>query len=182
MNDNIKIYLICGKARTGKNTVGSFIKAELEKTDHKVCEIQIMRTLKGYLKDYFNWNGKEETKPRELLQRMGTELIRGEMNMPLFHIDRLTEDIKVLSNFYDVFIVDDIRLKNEIMEIRKRFKNVKVILVEKENIDNGLTFEQQNHSTERDLEDFSDYDCKIINSDDIKLLHDEVSKLILGGI
>ena len=41
-----------------------------------------MRPLKEYLKDYFGWDGSEETKPREALQQMGTELIREEMHKP----------------------------------------------------------------------------------------------------
>ena len=163
--NNIKIYLICGKARTGKNTIAKLIKSKLEQANHKVCEIQIMRTLKGYLKDYFGWDGKEETKPRTLLQQMGTELIRIDMNMPNFHIDRLTDDIKILSNYYDTFIVDDIRLKVEIEELKKRFSNVVVIVVNKENnINYDLKDDEKNHITENDLNDFDKYDYKIENN------------------
>lgn len=93
MNDK-KIYLISGKARTGKGTVSKIIKEEYEKRNLKVCEIQIMRTLKGYLKDYFGWDGLEDTKPRKMLQELGTDIIREKMNMPNFHIDHLTDDIK----------------------------------------------------------------------------------------
>ena len=76
MIDDIKVYLICGKARSGKDTIAAILKEKLENNNYKVCTIQIMRTLKGYLKDYFDWDGSEENKPRTLLQTMGTELIR----------------------------------------------------------------------------------------------------------
>lgn len=178
MNE-IKIYLICGKARTGKNTIAKMIKEKL--SNHKVCEIQIMRTLKGYLKDYFGWDGRDETKPRTLLQQMGTELIRQEMNMPNFHIDRLTDDIKVLSNYFDTFIVDDIRLKEEIKEIKNRFNNVVVIYVNKENNENyNLTESEKNHITENDLLDFDSYDYKIEN-DNINNLEETIDNIIKGG-
>ena len=42
MNEDIKIFLICGKARTGKNTVGSILKEKIELSGNKVCEIQII--------------------------------------------------------------------------------------------------------------------------------------------
>lgn len=180
MSNNIKVYLICGKARTGKNTIAKLIREKLEKEGHKVCEIQIMRTVKSYVKDYFNWDGRDETKPRKLLQEMGTELIRQQMNMPNFHLDRLTDDIKVLSNFFDTFIVDDIRLKEEINTIKERFSDTTVILVEKNNIINNLTEEEQKHSTENDLNDFYDYDCKI-NNDNYELLDSEIDSVLFGG-
>ena len=82
-----------------------------------------MKTLKGYLKDYFGWDGLEDTKPRKMLQELGTDIIREKMNMPNFHIDHLTDDIKVLSNFFDIFIVNDIRLPEEIEILKSRFQN-----------------------------------------------------------
>ena len=180
MNEDIKIFLICGKARTGKNTVGSILKEKLELSGNKVCEIQLMRTVKGYLKDYFGWDGADNTKPRTMLQQMGTELIKEKMNMPLFHINRLTDDIKVLSNYFDTFIVDDIRLKNEINEIKNRFNNVTVILVEKTNYDSDLTDIQKSHVTENDLNDYNEYDYKIVN-DDLDELAKQVNNTIGVG-
>ena len=181
MLDNIKVYLICGKARSGKDTAAEILKEKLEEKNYKVCTIQIMRTLKGYLKDYFNWDGREETKPRTLLQQMGTELIREKLNMPNFHIDRLTEDIKVLSNYFNVFIVDDIRLVQEIEEIKKRFTNVTSIGVEKENYISPLEESQERHITEHDLDNYDDYDYKIINrtKEDLEL---EVNKIVMEVI
>ena len=181
MLDNIKVYLICGKARSGKDTAAEILKEKLEAKNYKVCTIQIMRTLKGYLKDYFDWDGREETKPRTLLQQMGTELIREKLNMPNFHIDRLTEDIKVLSNYFNVFIVDDIRLVQEIEEIKKRFTNVTSIGVEKENYISPLEESQERHITEHDLDNYDDYDYKIINrtKEDLEL---EVNKIVMEVI
>ena len=181
MLDNIKVYLICGKARSGKDTAAEILKEKLEKNNYKVCTIQIMRTLKGYLKDYFGWDGTEETKPRTLLQQMGTELIREELNMPNFHIDRLTEDIKILSNYFNVFIVDDIRLVNEIEEIKRRFNNVTSIGVEKENYVSPLEESQERHITEHDLDNYDNYDYKIINRTREDLEH-EVEKIIMEVI
>lgn len=181
MNDKI-IYLISGRARNGKGTVSDIIKKQYEQRNLKVCEIQIMRTLKGYLKDYFGWDGKEETKPRKMLQQIGTDIIRDEMNLPYFHIDRLTEDIKVLSNFFDVFIVNDIRLPLEIETIRKRFKKVISINVTRPNYISHLETSEQVHITELALNDYKNFDYEIVNSsleqltsDIIKIVDSEVN-------
>ena len=182
MNDK-KIYLISGKARTGKGTVSKIIKEEYEKRNLKVCEIQIMKTLKGYLKDYFGWDGLEDTKPRKMLQELGTDIIREKMNMPNFHIDHLTDDIKVLSNFFDIFIVNDIRLPEEIEILKSRFQHVVSIHVVRDNYVSPLNGSEQTHITELALDHYKNFDYKIVNSsltelksDIIKIVDSEVNK------
>ena len=181
--DNKIIYLISGRARNGKGTLSKILKEEYEKRKYRVCEIQIMRTLKGYLKDYFNWDGSEETKPRKMLQQIGTDIIRDEMNLPYFHIDRLTEDIKVLSNFFDVFIVNDIRLPQEIEILKSRFKDVVSINVTRKDYTSSLNPSEQNHITELALDNYENFDYDIVNSsltgltsDIIKIVDSEVNK------
>lgn len=183
MKNSIKIYLISGRARNGKGTVSKLLKEEYEKRKFKVCEIQIMRTLKGYLKDYFGWNGKEETKPRKMLQQIGTEIIREKMNKPYFHIDRLTGDIEVLANFFDIFIVNDIRLPLEIETIKMRFPNVVSMHVTREGYVSPLEVSEQVHITELALNDYKKFDYEIVNTslsgltnDIIKIVDSEVNK------
>lgn len=172
------IYLIAGRARSGKNTFKDFVKEELEKRGHKVCDIEIMRTLKGYAKDYFGWDGKEETKPRDFLQQIGTELIREKMNRPLFHINHLIEDIEVLSNFYDDFIVDDIRFPLEIEKIKEYFPNTISISITRDDYsEDGLTDNQKRHITETALNDYDKYDVKIVNMT-LPKLEEEAEKLV----
>ncbi len=158
------IYLLAGQARSGKNTFASYLREELELRGHIVCQIELMRTLKGYCRDYFGWDGKDETKPRELLQRLGTEIIREKMNQPLFHIERLLGDISVLSYFYDTFIVDDVRFPLEIEEIRKVADCV-AIHITRENLEkwSDLTSEESKHITETALLGYEDYDYEVYN-------------------
>lgn len=175
------IYLIAGRGRSGKNTFASYIKEHLEKRGKKVCQIELMRTLKGYCKDYFGWDGKEETKPRDLLQQFGTEIIREKMNRPLFHIHRLTEDIEILSHFYDDFIVDDIRFPLEIEKIKEAFPNEKVIAISiaRNSLEqNEMTEEQKQHITETALDGFDKYDQKIDNNDSLEELYKKAEQLV----
>lgn len=177
MESNILIFLISGRARNGKGTVSKLLKEKLEKKNLKVCEIQVMRTLKGYLKDYFGWDGKEETKPRKMLQEIGTDIIREKMNKEFFHIDRLTEDIEVLSNFFDVFIVNDIRLPLEIEKIKERFADVISINVTRENYISPLEVSEQVHITELALNDYKKFDYEIVNYS-LTGLEDDIIKII----
>lgn len=171
------IYLISGRARNGKGTVSNLLKEEYEKQNLRVCEIQVMRTLKGYLKDYFGWDGKEETKPRKMLQEIGTDIIRNEMNKPFFHINRLIEDIEVLSKFFDVFIVNDIRLPLEIETIKEKFPNAVSINVTRPGYVSPLKISEQVHITELALNDYKNFDYEIINSE-INKLKDDIIKII----
>lgn len=177
MENNIIIFLISGRARNGKGTVSKLLKDKLEENGLSVCEIQMMRTLKGYLKDYFNWDGKEETKPRKMLQQIGTDIIREKMNKPYFHIDRLTGDIEVLSNFFQVFIVNDIRLPIEIETIKERFNKVISINVTRKDYVSPLEVSEQVHITELALNDYKNFDYEIINSS-LDGLKDDIIKIV----
>lgn len=177
MGNNINLILISGRARNGKGLVSSIIKEELEKRGNKVCEIQVMRTLKGYLKDYFDWDGKEETKPRKQLQQIGTEIIREKMNKPFFHINRLVEDIEVLGNFYNYFIVNDIRLPLEIETLKEKFPNSISINVTRIGYVSPLEVSEQVHITELALNDYKKFDYEIINSS-IEVLKNDIIDII----
>ena len=69
----------------------------------------------------------ETNKPRSLMQDFGQNLLR-KIN-PNFLIDRLLEDIEVFSYFYDIIIITDARMKDEIIIPKKRYNNVKTIRV-----------------------------------------------------
>lgn len=172
------IYLVAGRARSGKDTLTGYMKEELEKRGRKVCNIEVMRTLKGYCKDYFGWDGKEETKPRDLLQQLGTELIREKMNKPFFHINRLIEDIEVLSEFFDDFIVSDIRFPLEIEKIKEHFPKTIAISIERDiNPQDNLTEKQKLHATETALNGYDKYD-RIIQNTTLEELQKKAEQLI----
>jgi len=179
-NDNmkdIKVYLLCGKAKSGKGTASTIMKEYLESKGNSVCEIQITRTIKGYIKDYFGWDGREETKPRKLLQDLGNNIRN---KNPNFHIDRLEEDINVLSDKFNVFIINDIRFPFEISEIKKRFNDVVSIGIVMDNYVSPLSALEAADVTEHALDDYHGYDYKIINKS-IDTLKQDIIKIIEGG-
>lgn len=157
-NKNPKIFILSGKAKSGKNMVADFIEEYY--SDKKCIQLSYAYYLKQYIKKITNWDGKEENKPRDLLQSLGIDLIK-KINQKLL-IRRVMEDIKVYSYFYDVIIVTDARLKEEVEEPKNIF-NCITIRINKN--DNNLTDKQRKHITETDLDNYQKFDYIIENKD-----------------
>ncbi len=168
----MKIIMICGKARSGKDTLTDYLIPGLE--GEKVCRIQISQYIKYYAMRYFGWDGLEESKPRDLLNKLGTEIIRNKID-PEFHINRLLQDIEVLSYFFDTFIVNDVRFPIEIEKVKEKFDNVTTIKVFRES--DELTESQKKEISETALDDYTDFDFIVDNSgslEDLELKANEI--------
>lgn len=167
------IFIICGKARTGKNTVAKII------TDYYKNSITFSYT--KYLKEYAlmisDWDGSEDRKPRELLQTLGTEIIKNKIDNKLL-IRRTIEDIKVLSNFKDVIVISGARRKDEIDDIKNTFNNVIAIKVYKNKISDKLTLNQNKHITEIDLDDYNNFDYEVCNDSTIESLQSKIYDIL----
>lgn len=161
---NPKIFLMCGKAKHGKDTFSSYLKAVYEKKGKKVIITQLSKYIKYYAREITGWNLTEEDKPRELLQQLGTSLIRQKLNKDNLFIDRMIDDIEIFSYFYDVIIISDVRLEKEINDLRKAYPNLICVKIFRPNFDNGLTDEQKNHLTEIGLDNYNGFDVKIENT------------------
>ncbi|MBR1376316.1 MAG: hypothetical protein IJ565_00675 [Bacilli bacterium] len=170
---NIKIYIISGKAHSGKDTIAKYI---INKLNHKkVITLTYASYLKMYAANILGWDGSEDTKPRDFLQNIGVELIKNQID-DKFLINRIIEDIKVYSYFYDVVIIGDARFPDEIENIKSNFNNVTVIRIDRDN--NNLTNEQKNHSTEVSLDNYNGYDYVVDNSKDLDSLYKELDKIL----
>ena len=178
----MKIFLVSGASRHGKDTIGNFICDYCKENNIKVCRTQIAKYLKMYVKDYFGWDGSEETKPRTLLQELGTDVIRGKLNKPYFFANRTVEDLDILSHFFDVAVVTDIRVPLEIESIKEHFDDVVVIKVERINYETGMTKEQQQHKIENAMNDYHDYNYILINDTLDKLQKDVIEVLKKEGV
>ena len=161
---NPKIYIMCGKAKHGKDTFSAYLRDVYKNNGKEIIVTQLSKYIKYYAREMTGWDLSEETKPRELLQQLGTGVIREYLNKEDLFINRMIEDIDVFSCFYDAIIISDVRLKKEINDLRKAFPDLVCVNVFRPNFDNGLTEEQKNHRTEIDLDDFEDFDEKIVNT------------------
>lgn len=171
------IYLLAGKARSGKDTIMTMIKQYYETQNKAVVQLGYADYIKDYAMKITNWDGKDETKPRELLQIIGTDIIRNQIDKDFF-IKRICEDITVYKYFFDVIIISGARFPNEIDIPKKLFKEVKAINVERPNFTNELTEKEKRHITEHGLESYNNYDYTIINDGDLEKLKTSVKQMI----
>jgi len=160
---NPKIYLLSGKARHGKDTAAGFLKKFYEEDGKKVIFSRAGKYIRFYAMEMTDWNGSEETKPRELLQTLGTDVIREKLGKAEMFIERQLDDIEIYSYFYDAIIVPDIRLPREIERVKERFGNVVTIKINRINFETELTGSQQKHKTETAMDNYTDYDYVVTN-------------------
>lgn len=174
----MKIFVIGGRAKTGKNTFGDFLKEELKDYGYRPCIMHITEPLYSYARTYFDWDGREEDKPREFLQKMGIEIIRDKLGKKEFLINRLEEDIEILSNFFDCFIITDARMIHEFESLKDKYNDVVTIKLERKNYDNCLTEEEARHITEQEIDNYKDFDYVIENHslEDLRLAALEIIK------
>lgn len=166
----MKIYVIGGKAKCGKNTFGEYLKEQLKDYGYKPCVMHITEPLYEYAKNYFQYDPQKDAKPREFLQQMGTEIIKEKMGKKDFLLNRLYEDIEILSNFFDTFIITDARLIHEFESIKNKYNDVITIKIERYDYDNLLTEAEANHITEKEIDMYNNFDYTVKNKklDDLK--------------
>ena len=159
----MKIYIIGGKAKCGKNTFGEYLREQLKDYGYKPCVMHITQPLYEYAKNYFDWSGNENDKPREFLQKMGFEIIREKLGKKDFLLNRLYEDIEILSNFFDTFIITDARLIEEFEKIELKYDDVVSIKLIRNNYNDQLTDEERQHVTENQIDNYQNFDYIIEN-------------------
>ena len=173
----MKIFLVAGKSGSGKGEVAKIIESYYLSIGKKTIITSFSKYIKTYAKEIIKWDGKEP-KPRKFLQDLGVT-IRENMDMPLFFVNRMIEDIRVYNMYFDTVIIDDVRLPIEIDELKKTFKEVYAIYVVNQFAPSKLTIEEQMHITETALENYSNFDMTIVN-DNIEILDDRVINYVKG--
>jgi len=173
----MKIFIIGGCARSGKSTFGNLLKEELKDYGYKPCVMQITNPLYSYAENYFDYDPNRDPKPREFLQKMGIEIIKEKLGKKDFLLNRLYEDIEILSNFFDVFIITDARLINEFLSIKAKYDDVVSIKLIRKDYDDKLSEEEKNHITEKEISMYNDFDY-IIENTGLDNLKEEAMEII----
>ena len=172
----MKIFLIGGKANSGKDSTADYItKYYREKKHLDVVNIQIAYYIKMYAKQIAKWDGDNETKPRQLLQDLGTELIRKQID-EYFFIKRILQDIDVYSRYFDVITISDGRLPEEFRGIKKAYPETISLHVTRPGYVSHLTKDQKAHLTETLVDDI-EYDFDIVNDGTLEDLEKKAVKL-----
>lgn len=170
------IFIIGGRLRVGKDTVAGIISHFFNSINKKSIKLQYSSKLKEYVKNISGWDGSEESKPRELLQFLGTE-IRNKVDELLF-INNIINDIKVYSHFYDVIIISDARVVKELEIPKNFFDKVYTINVTRDVSGLNLSEKEKNHKLERELDNYNRFDFIVENSGTIDELKEKVTKVL----
>ena len=180
--EEAKIIILSGKARSGKDTSMQIIKKKYESLGKKVICLFYASYIKEYAKRISDWDGNDETKPRTLLQVLGTDIIRNTIDNKFF-INRTIEDIKVYSKFFDVIIIGDARFPEEIEDIKKVFSNVVSVHITRKDM-NILSYPviyqaqiQAPREEVFDLDNYKEYDYVINNDGSIEELESKLNEI-----
>ena len=173
-NENMLIFCIGGKARSGKSLVCNYLKELYLNKGIKVLVSPYTKYLKKYIEEITEIEIDDNNKPRALLQNISSDIIKGKLGYKDFFINRQLEDLSIYKYFFDVVIIPDVRFPREIEEIKKHFSNVISIGVKRDNFDNGLTIDEKNDITEIALDNYNDFDYVIDNNSDKNLYNDVV--------
>ena len=171
------IIVVSGKANSGKDTTCEFMDNYIKTKGLKVVNLQFSTYIKTYAKTISGWSGDEDSKPRSLLQQLGTNIIRKQIDNNFF-IKRIIGDIKVYSYYFDVITISDARLPEEMDSISKEFENVIKIQVKRPNFNNNLNEVEKKHITEIALDNYNDYDYVLENNGTLEDLNIKAKKIV----
>ncbi|MDE5888654.1 MAG: hypothetical protein K2H20_01395 [Bacilli bacterium] len=169
----MKVFLVAGKAGSGKNEVANIIKKYLPDT--------VITSLSKYIKlfalELTDWDGRDFNKPRAFLQNMGDILREIDED---FLVRRMKEDFFVYNKLAIENVVIDLRLRHEI-EYFKQIEDLEVITIYVSSSSNvrDLSDEEKNHHTEVDLDNYEGFDYVIDNKFD-DTLEKDVIKILEG--
>ena len=172
----MKIILIGGKANTGKDSTAEYIDEYYRSRGLDVVNIQIAYYIKMYAKEIAKWDGDNETKPRQLLQDLGTELIRKQID-EYFFIKRIIQDIDIYSRYFDVITISDGRLPEEFASIKLAYPETVTVHVTRPGFSSRLTKDQKAHVTEA-LVDEIEYDYEVVNDGTLDDLQKKAIELV----
>ena len=156
----MRIFLISGKAGSGKNEVANILRDNLKNS----VITSFSKYIKLFALEFTDWDGRDITKPREFLQNMGDTLRGIDQN---FLITRLIEDFKVYETKFDNVIISDVRLPHELEYIKENSGyEVITIRVNSNSSARKLNGKEMKHHTELDLDNYDKFNYIIENKFD----------------
>ena len=112
----MKVILISGKARHGKDTTAGFLKNALEADSSSVLVAHYGDLVKYVCKTFFGWDGEKDERGRTLLQKVGTDAIRAKR--PDYWVSFISDIMSFFPGEWDYVLVPDCRFPNEVDYIK----------------------------------------------------------------
>lgn len=172
----MRIFLIAGKAGSGKGEVARLIKEYYIYKLENCVITEYSKCLKNFACELTDWDGNPNTKPRKYLQELGDTIRSMDKD---FLINNMLNDLKVYERFVENVVISDVRMPDEIEQIKLNYSDVYAIYVENQFASSTLSLEEQQHITETALENYEEFDY-ILANDSIEVLKDKVFKYLEG--
>ena len=170
----MRVICISGKAGHGKDTLAQFLQNELAENGYRVFITHYADLLKYVCTTFFGWDGKKDESGRQLLQYVGTDIVRSQS--PDFWVNFIASILKFFGSSWDVVIIPDARFRNEIEVLVQHEFDVTHIRVERDGYDGDLTEGQKTHASETGLDDMEP--DVLIKNDSLKSLKTAAKKWI----
>ena len=171
----MQIICISGKAQHGKDTSAAKMKELIEAKGKRVLITHNADLLKFIAKNMFDWDGKKDDPGRQLLQFIGTDVIRNKE--PDFWIDFIISVLKFFPNHWDYVLIPDCRFPNEIDKYKTTEFPATHLRVVRSNFVSPLTEEQQKHASEVALDNVTP-DIVLANDGTLDELYAKIAKLV----
>lgn len=164
----------------GKDTVALMIKEELERNGKRVLIAHYADLLKYMCKMFFGWNGEKDDAGRELLQRVGTDIVRGKHDSS-YWVRSLIGMVKMFDGEWDYVLIPDARFPDESVHLGHNYHVDSIHLrIVRKGFKSPLSKEQQEHESETAL-DTCTPDLLIINDGTLEELKSKVEQLVERG-
>lgn len=171
----MKVILISGKAQNGKDTVAGSLHKALIDDGKRVLVTHYADLLKYICRNYFGWDGNKDENGRQMLQYVGTDVIRKQN--PTLWVDFVAMILKYFHENWDYVIIPDCRFPNEVSTMIDNGFDTIHLRVVRDNFESPLTEEQQKHPSETALDDVKP-DFYIKNNGTLDELNKTITKWI----
>ena len=155
------------------------LKSDLEDHGERVLIAHYGDLVKYVCRTFFDWNGEKDDYGRNLLQYVGTDIVRA--REPEFWVDFIIKMIQFFGDNWDYVLIPDSRFPNEVERLRETGFGVTHLRVERRNFVSPLTPEQQNHPSETALDNTTP-DYLIVNDGSLRDLELCVKQYIKENI
>ena len=167
----MKVILISGKARHGKDTTAGFLRSALEADGNSVLVAHYGDLVKYVCKTFFGWNGEKDEAGRTLLQKVGTDAIR--VKRPDYWVSFISDIMEFFPGEWDYVLLPDCRFPNEVDYIKNAGFDAVHLRIVREGFVSPLTPEQQAHPSATALDNVQ-ADYYITNNGSLKDLQNSV--------
>lgn len=159
----MRVVLISGKARHGKDTAAEILREELADRGERTLVTHYADLVKYVCRTFLGWDGNKDERGRWMLQYVGTDVVRSVE--PDYWVDFVVSILTFFHDRWDYVIVPDTRFPNEIERIRDAGFETFHLRVVRPGFDGGLDGSAGEHISETALDNYP-RDALIVNHGD----------------